>query len=148
MDVVNCQVRHRGDMHHVISKNEITVAEVAILRHLHGNDSVISIRKLRDTRRPGSQILEGLSAIYPAKEVEELFGKNTQRPDLPKKLIDIGIEPWSVFIVEDQRAEEPKAGAEKHYEDAEDVDEIAMEAEGEEEKGPRPTVTLPDKGKK
>lgn len=141
MDIVNCQVRHRGDMHHLITKMQISVAEVGVLRHIHGNDAVINIQKTHTGREPFTAIYNRLKDIYGVDAVEELYGKSDQRPELPRKLDDIGIPDWSPLIAAEFRAKEPDQKTAAEDLDVEDFDGDAESAD--EEPAKREKITLP-----
>lgn len=110
MDYVDCMVRHRGDNYHKTPKLDITVAEVACLRHLHGDDAIVEIRKKRRGRPAARTIRDQLSELYGEPTCAALFGASSQTVTLPKTLGDIGIPPHSPLIANDQREEEKKRG--------------------------------------
>jgi hypothetical protein len=78
------KVRLGGSVMHEIRKDDVTPAEIAILRILHGNDAVLEITATGDTDRDDEEELdrlraaydEGLNAIEPrgSVTVDRLFG--------------------------------------------------------------------------
>lgn len=150
MDIVNCKVRHRGDMHHTISRYEIDVVEVMVLRHIHGEDAVVEIQVVGHTRKPGKQVIDRIDQLYGAKIVEEVFGKNLQQAaaSLPKTLADIQITPDSPLICVQQREvskdEAPQISAAENYGDDDDVEQSGDQSGGNPNPAhkPRETITL------
>jgi hypothetical protein len=90
MQTVTCEILLSGDIGNTVVKEGITVPEIVILTALHGVGSIRNVK------------LEGDAAIGNLKEVERLtaaYGKDIiakafpgSNPNLPKKLVDIGIE--------------------------------------------------------
>ena len=121
MDVVNCQVRLSGDQFYTISKKGVTVAEIQVLRHIHGNDAVINISKTGDTRKPKTAIREYIEMHYGERVPSVLWGEDNQTggTGIPIKLADIGILPDSPFIDPTRRAKSKGAPVEEPYEDDE-----------------------------
>lgn len=76
MQYVNCDLLLNGDRNFQIPQMDIPVAEVVLLRHIHGEDSVINIIGTRKDTKSLPQIREVLLAKY--------GDANPQRP----KLID------------------------------------------------------------
>lgn len=76
MQYVNCDLLLSGDRNFQIPQTDISVAEVVLLRHIHGPDSVINIVGTRKDTKSLAQIREVLMAKY--------GDANPQRP----KLID------------------------------------------------------------
>jgi hypothetical protein len=76
MQYVNCDLLLAGDRNFQIPQADISVAEAVLLRHIHGEDSVINITPTRKDTKSLPQIREVLLAKYGEA--------NPQRP----KLID------------------------------------------------------------
>lgn len=84
MKLYSTKVRLGGSVMHEIRKDEVTAAEIAILRILHGNDAVLEIVQIGDAVRDDEEELdrlraaydEGLHAIEPrgSVTVDRLFG--------------------------------------------------------------------------
>ncbi|MBD9674952.1 hypothetical protein IB275_30525 [Pseudomonas sp. PDM21] len=116
MQHVSCFVRLSGDLNNVVFKADATVAEVILLRVIHGEDSVTGIKPTVVGKEKAPQEYDRLKALYGASNFTKdglsvlatVFpGKN---PTLPSKLSDIDIEDHTdaVDISEDP---EPEAEA-------------------------------------
>lgn len=91
MQVVNCSVRLGSNLNSVVRKYNVTVAEIVVLRTIHGADSVVSIQRVLQDKRAKLEEVERLSAIYGPVVRKAVFpGAN---PTLPVTLEDIGIDP-------------------------------------------------------
>lgn len=103
MQKVSCFLRLGGDMQNTVPKKCISVAEVAILQHLHGNDAVTDIRRISNKNGESHAAeIERLRRTYTDKAFAEVFpGRVTS---LPVYLKDIGIEDDSPFLAENVRA--------------------------------------------
>lgn len=89
MQLANCHVRLGGDMANEIFKARVTPAEVLVLRHLHGPDSVVKLQPLGMDKRAHAGELDRLKAEYSAKVVGDTFPG--AYPQLPVSFKDIGI---------------------------------------------------------
>lgn len=106
-----CSVRIGGSTQHVTANKLVTIAEIAVLRKLHGNDAIADIRPAKgadgapllganEDGRPRSDAEERarLAHIYdiklPGDEssplITELFGPYGS---LPRSLREIGVDP-------------------------------------------------------
>ena len=103
MQKVSCFLRLGGDMQNTVPKRDISVAEVAILQHLHGNDAVTEIQRVSNKTGESHAVeIERLRRVYGEKAFAEVFpGRVTT---LPVNLKDIGIESDSPFLAENVRA--------------------------------------------
>lgn len=99
MDIVDCEVKLGGDNFNSVIRKEITCAEVAVLREIHGPDAVVNIWRKGDTRKSQREIREHLEMRYPVAVVNSLWGETRQQVDnLPRKLKDIGIDKDSPLM--------------------------------------------------
>lgn len=94
MQYVDCVVRLSGDIGFQVPKTDIPVAEVALLRAMHGgDDGVVNIVPGRTTREPAAKVkralLEKYNGTSGADLIEKLFPG--MDPRLPKTLRDIGM---------------------------------------------------------
>lgn len=89
MQRVNCTVRLSGDTGNTVLKSDVTVAEVAVLRSIHGNESVVDIKPVRQCKTPHREERDRLSLIYGAPRVAALFPGMI--PRLPVSLDDIAL---------------------------------------------------------
>lgn len=96
MQHVSCTVALSGDITNTVHKADITVAEVAVLRAIHGAGAIMDIRALSMDKRPHAEEIARLRGIYQAKDgdgrllINLLFPGIT--PTLPVRLSDIGLE--------------------------------------------------------
>lgn len=101
MQICDCTVRLGGSVLHTVRKVDVTPAEIAILQHLHGEDSVVEITRKRMSKRSHALELARLDAIYYADRTDngtpiyvarKLFGNAVGGgAKLPVDLLDIGI---------------------------------------------------------
>lgn len=85
---VNCDVRIGGDNNNIVPKKDVSVAEVAILRHIHGDDAVDNIQSTGRTDTISAvKERERLKTIYKPALVMSVFPG--AMPALPTKLEDI-----------------------------------------------------------
>jgi hypothetical protein len=101
MQIVNCDVHLGGDRNHVVPKTGVTVAEIEILRVLHGEDSVVNINPTKQDTRKHAEELDRLRKTYKRKlpGPDSKGSKNIvdtvypgPRPNLPATLKDIGVD--------------------------------------------------------
>lgn len=64
MDLINCTLHLDGNRNFALPKKEISVAEAVLLRHLHGQDSVVDITMARTTTRSLREEHDRLMAAY------------------------------------------------------------------------------------
>lgn len=101
MQRVDCSVRIGGDRNHTTKKRGITVAEVEVLRFLHGENAVENIKPIRMTKDQAKDVIDEMKRKYRVK----FPGPNSSgavnvvdvvypgpRPNLPTNLKDIGVE--------------------------------------------------------
>ena len=93
MKLYNCQVRLAGNLNHVVPKYAVTESEILVLRHLHGNDSVVHIKSIgEDKERQDTAEYSRLAGIYGQDKIESLF------------MVKLDLNP---IIEEDAEEEEP-----------------------------------------
>lgn len=97
-----CSVALADNPQHVVTNKAVTIAEIAVLRRIHGDAAVRDIRPpadkaLRDVDRTEPEERERLRALYDAPApgdnepiVDRLFGPMAA---LPTSLRQIGIDP-------------------------------------------------------
>lgn len=101
MQVCDCTVRLSGDQLHSVRKRGVTVAEIYLLRQIHGADSVVDISPIRQDKRSHQEEIERLRKKYRSSirninpeasgnVVDGLFGG--PNPNVPVNLADIGVE--------------------------------------------------------
>lgn len=95
MQYVDCVVRLAGDINFQVPKQDISVAEVALLRAMHGGeDGVTNIVPGRTSRESPAMVkramLERYNGTNGAALIEKLFPGMS--PRLPQTLRDIGLE--------------------------------------------------------
>lgn len=85
---VNCNVRIGGDNNNIVPKKDLSVAEVALLKVIHGDDGVVDIVSTGRTDTISAvRERERLKAIYNPKLVMNVFPG--VMPTLPTRLEDI-----------------------------------------------------------
>ena len=101
MQICDCDVLLAGSRNHVVRKNRVSVAEIEVLRAMHGDDAVLNIQP-RETKKIASRDeLERLRRRYRRQlntagtegrksVVDAVYPGNN--PTLPTTLADIGVE--------------------------------------------------------
>jgi hypothetical protein len=105
MQIVNCSVHLSGDLRNTVHKRGVTVAEIVVLRNIHGGDAVTSIQPVKNDRRSHALELDRLRSIYNRRDqvVDQLFpGAN---PKLPTNLKDIGVDHNGATVEEPEEEE-------------------------------------------
>lgn len=69
MDVVNCEVALGGDRGNTVLKRGLTVAELAIMMAMHGEDAVFNIEPAGKITRRNRDERDRLKATYAAQRV-------------------------------------------------------------------------------
>lgn len=102
MELCDVTVRLGGSVQHTVPKSEVTPAEILLLKHIHGGDSVIDIRPAGKDKRQHAAEWDRLSRLYDGAAdanapgqakvslMERLFGGAAIRK-LPATLKDIGL---------------------------------------------------------
>jgi hypothetical protein len=96
MQHASCQVALNGDLTFIVPKPDVTVAEIAVLRAIHGADAVRDIQPTFMDKRPHAEERERLMFEYGAARdhkdeilVKQLFPGLSP---LPVTFKDIGLE--------------------------------------------------------
>ena len=79
MEVYNCKVLVGGSRDCEVRKQAIVAAEITMLRHIHGDDSILEIVHVGTTKIPNAQVREMLALTYAegkadAPRMREVFG--------------------------------------------------------------------------
>lgn len=90
MDVFSCIVKLRsgsesGIFTGEVPKQDVSAAEVLLLKSIHGDDAITSIQKTGKDNRKNAAERDRLAAIYRPEVVARVFGKEVWQP-LPTKL--------------------------------------------------------------
>tara|TARA_S200002703_G_C3741862_1_gene228143 strand:- start:371 stop:730 length:360 start_codon:yes stop_codon:yes gene_type:complete len=107
MDVYKCTVALGGNIGMTVHKDGCSVAELVMLRYLHGDVSVTEIEKTGT--KPGDSVSERdyLNYSYRTPKVAEVFGPYGE---LPMKIAEAKI-PDSYFADPPKKATKKKAAA-------------------------------------
>jgi hypothetical protein len=92
MQLFDCGVRPGGFIILEVPKKNLTAAEIVLLRSIHGQDSVVNIKKglfIPKDKLSTKQVRAKLVQTYGAKLVDAAFGKFN---DVPTELPDITYE--------------------------------------------------------
>jgi len=106
MQVCNCTVAIGGDAGMTVYKEGVSVAEIAILRGVHGEDAVRNIEVVADEKIDNTEERSRLISIYRSPEgiVKDTFGAVGP---LPKTLDEAGIS--DEFVISNTVAKTAKA---------------------------------------
>lgn len=106
MQVCECLVLIGGDIGNSVTKQEVTAAEIAVLRAIHGNDAVRSIVIKDQIKVDHDKERERLALIYKDEIVIGLFGKFG---DLPVTLEAARVESDMIVGDETKKSKTKKA---------------------------------------
>lgn len=96
MNLYNCIVSLSGNILNQVPKREISPAEISVLRVLHGDDAVVSINKVRSTKRSHAVERGKLEGVYGKPVVASLFGPAIAGAKLPVELVAVADEEEEV----------------------------------------------------
>lgn len=82
MQLCDIQLRIAGSLNHVVPKQDVTPAEILVLRRLHGDDAVIDIRPTRQDKRQHSFEWDRLVAMYGQNGSSSTDGQSVLLNDL------------------------------------------------------------------
>lgn len=74
MKIHTCKVRLQGEVKDEVQKIGVTSAEIRVLKHIHGEDSVVEVRASGNVDRDEAQERVRLGDVYGEKIVTEMFG--------------------------------------------------------------------------
>lgn len=80
MQLCDVEVRLAGNMLHVVPKQGVTVAEICILREIHGADAVVNIRPTKMDKRNHAEEFGRLQTLYGGASLA------TPQEDGPRKI--------------------------------------------------------------
>lgn len=83
MKVYNCMVNLGGPILHLAPKHGISAAEVHLLLHLFGNDSVRELAEVAEVNVSHGQLYDYLTTRYKPEIVEAKFGAKSRGLRLP-----------------------------------------------------------------
>lgn len=89
MEMYRAEVCLGGLITNTVVKEEVTAAEIVILRGIHGDDAIKSIKPLGNKNRTYQKEFDRLQRAYGKAKVAKSFPG--ARPILPQKLADVGI---------------------------------------------------------
>lgn len=114
MQHCSCMVFLSGDMYHSVWKEDVTVAEISLLRAIHGEDAITTIVPTYKANTKAADELDRLRQLYGQSNVSK-EGKRLvddvypgRSPVLPTNLSDIGFDA----LEEQPKAPAPKAEVE------------------------------------
>lgn len=135
MQMCNCFLRLGGDLGNVVHMKDASVAEIYLLRVLHGEDSVTRIKPTRQEKRSARDEMDRLRRKYrrsiqspegPKHIVDQVFpGSN---PNMPTTLEDIGVSRDNKYSR--KRAQRKQAEQAESESESEDEDEVVIAADG------------------
>lgn len=89
MQLYRCQVRHAGKYETVIHKEDVTAADIVILKALHGSDAVTGVEATRKTNVPQAKERDRLIGVYGARVFARIFPG--AMPRMPADLSQAGL---------------------------------------------------------
>jgi len=81
MQICDCLVFIGGDIGNSVEKQGVTAAEIAVLRAVHGNDSVREIKVQDNAKTNHEEERERLMLLYSSDFIASLFGKFGDLPE-------------------------------------------------------------------
>jgi hypothetical protein len=99
----NCQVRLGGWLLHTVPKSRISGEEVRILKHLHGDDSIVELREVGvATAETREEVLNALADTY-SSDPEKHDGRK-----LVEKVFGVTLSDFDSWLMEREIAEETR----------------------------------------
>ena len=74
MKLYSCKVRLHGDVRDEVRKDNVTQAEITVLRRIHGDDAVLEIRSAGATDRNEAEERDRLNQFYGEGTINRIFG--------------------------------------------------------------------------
>lgn len=90
MQIVDAEIQLSGSIKNTVMRTGVTPAEIVLLRHIHGHESVVNVRPRKNDKRPHEGEVDRLKARYGSAKFSEVFTGFV--PKLPVYLKDIGLE--------------------------------------------------------
>jgi hypothetical protein len=112
VQLYRCQIKHAGKPYTVIYKEDVTPADIVIMRQIHGTDAVANIEATRESRDSAVKLRQRLKDTYGEKVFARCYPGLT--PILPRDLGEAGLR-------EDGRSLEDVAAEEADELDAAEV---------------------------
>ena len=112
---IKCDIAINGDSRSVITKKPVSIPEVVVLRHIHGDDSVTNISVLGQWDHDDESERDRLGKMFGDARIIEIFN---QYGELPKsfqdaRIEDVLLDPLFKKEMESKPAPKPKAKAKK-----------------------------------
>ncbi len=89
MQLFRCRVNHAGNRDMAIDKTDVTPAEIVLLKHVHGEDSVTHVEFTREGKRDQREERKRLAELFGAKIFAKVFPGNL--PRMPVTLAEAGL---------------------------------------------------------
>ncbi len=99
----NCQVRLGGSLLHTVPKKRITGEEVRLLKHLHGDDSIVELKEVgAATDETREEVLNALADSY-SSEPDKRDGRK-----LVEKVFGVTLDDFDSWLMTKEIAEEER----------------------------------------
>jgi hypothetical protein len=115
MKLYSCKVRLHGDVRDEVRKDNVTQAEITVLRRIHGEDAVLEIRTAGATDRNEAAERDRLNAAYGEGTVNKIFGmpvvRITDEVSISEEVEDVeelATKPVELPVVKKGRGRPPK----------------------------------------
>tara|TARA_B100000963_G_C22360664_1_gene551434 strand:- start:81 stop:449 length:369 start_codon:yes stop_codon:yes gene_type:complete len=112
---IKCDIAINGDSRSVITKKPVSIPEVVVLRHIHGDDSVTNISVIGQWDHDDEGERDRLGKMFGDARIIEIFN---QYGELPKsfqdaRIEDVLLDPLFKQQMESKPAPKPKTKAKK-----------------------------------
>lgn len=88
MEICNCTLAIAGDPRATIQKPSVSIAEIVVLQHIHGDSAVTNIKVISSSDKSNEEERDHLGKLYKDEKIIEIFG---QYGELPQSLQDARI---------------------------------------------------------
>ena len=105
MQLYSCYLNHAGNRDMKIFVNDVTPAEVVLLKHVHGADSVVEVQKTRESPVPNRSLIDKLQSKFGRAIFAQVYPGNM--PRMPATLTEAGLTETGGEVSEDMSEEEP-----------------------------------------
>jgi hypothetical protein len=106
MQTAIVEILLNGNIQHTVTRR-VTPAEIVLLKHIHGDDSVVAPVEIESTKRTNTDEVNRLKAIYGEEVFKAVFPG--AMPKVPSELSEVGVTVEASPAPGAKAKDEPKA---------------------------------------
>ena len=92
MEICNCLVAIAGDPRATVVKNGVTVAEIVVLQHIHGDSAVTNIKVLDTIEKSNDEERYHLGKLYKDEKIVEILESLEELDDVQNIYTNANLE--------------------------------------------------------